>query len=579
MAEHRHSDATRARELCRQLKPVIGTQADRIWMAYIVENEEGKAQITDYLELLAAKRFQGSLESQGPGLLPPGVDAAQGEYELGTVTYNEQNLYPFGLREQEMIEHVGIFGRSGAGKTNLGFLMVQQLVKAGKPVLILDFKRNYRDLLALPGFESVAVYTIGRSVAPLSFNPLIPPPGTSPQTWLKKLIAVIAHAYLLGDGVMFLLQEAINQAYETAGVYAGSVDRWPTFAEVLEILKQRKVMGREAGWMASALRALASLCFGEMDTLVNRGHDRIEDLLTRPAILELDALTQSDKVFVASCLVQYIHHLRMTEPVREILKSIIVIEEAHHILSGERQSLAGGQSVMEIAFREMREFGTGIILLDQMPSTISAPALANTYALLSFNIKHRSDVNAISQAMLLEEQEKDILGRLQIGQAVVRLQGRSARPFMIRVPEFPIHKGQVTDTKVIQHMRQLRLLSARRQTAHAGQTPSTAPHVATIDAPSSRPISSRPLEPGPDDRASALLGNIAEFPDSGVAERYRRLGLSVRQGQKVKDLLLEQGAIEEQVQITRFGRVRVVRLTEQGRLALQEGSNPASAAG
>lgn len=98
------------------------------------------------------------------------------------MTYNEQNLYPFGLREHEMIEHVGIFGRSGAGKTNLGFLLVQQLVRAGKPVLILDFKRNYRDLLALPGFENMAVYTIGRSVAPLSFNPLIPPPGTSPQT-------------------------------------------------------------------------------------------------------------------------------------------------------------------------------------------------------------------------------------------------------------------------------------------------------------------------------------------------------------------------------------------------------------
>jgi hypothetical protein len=76
MADHNRGEAVRVRELCRQLKPVIGPQADRIWMAYVVENPDGKAQILDYLELLAARHFQGSLENEGPGLLPPGTAAA-----------------------------------------------------------------------------------------------------------------------------------------------------------------------------------------------------------------------------------------------------------------------------------------------------------------------------------------------------------------------------------------------------------------------------------------------------------------------------------------------------------------------
>ncbi len=204
MATSDQNKVARVRDLCRQLKPVIGEQADRIWMAYVAENDVGKEQILEYLELLAAKHFQGVLDADGPGLIPPTADGADGDYALGTVNYNGKDLHPFGLREEEWTQHVGVFGRSGAGKTNLGFLLVQQLVRRGKPVMIFDWKRNYRDLLELPGFEGMAVYTIGRPVAPLWFNPLIPPQGTNPRTWLKKLIAVIAHAYLLGNGVIYL---------------------------------------------------------------------------------------------------------------------------------------------------------------------------------------------------------------------------------------------------------------------------------------------------------------------------------------------------------------------------------------
>ena len=142
------------------------------------------------------------------------------------------------------------------------------------------------------------VYTIGRNIAPFTFNPLIPPEGTNPKTWLKKLIEVIAHAYLLGNGVMYLLQQAVDSVYEEAGVYSGKVEKWPTFRDVLVKARSHDARGREAGWLSSTLRALASLCFGDMDTLVNTGENRnLEHLLSKTAILELDALTQQDKIF------------------------------------------------------------------------------------------------------------------------------------------------------------------------------------------------------------------------------------------------------------------------------------------
>lgn len=550
MKKANHGDADRVRELCRQLKPIIGLQAERIWLAYVAEDENGKSQVQEYLELMAAQQFMGTLESTGPGLVPPTAKDAAGQYCLGTVNYNGKDLHPFGLREGEWIQHVGIFGRSGAGKTNLGFLVVQELIAAGKPVLIFDWKRNYRDLLALKGYENVAVYTIGRPISPLSFNPLVPPAQTNPKTWLKKLIAVVAHAYLLGDGVIYLLQEAIDHVYEKYGVYSGQVDKWPTFRDVLSVLKARETSGREAGWLSSALRALASLCFGEMDVLVNQGNDDLGQLLTRPVVLELDALTQSDKVFFVQSVLLWIHHYRMAEPQREQFKHAIVVEEAHHVLSNERQSLAGGQSVMEITFREIREFGEAMIILDQHPSQISMPALGNTYCTISFNLKHRTDVNAMAQAILLKDDERDILGNLQVGQAVVRLQGRSVKPFMISVPEFKIKKGTFTDTRLINHMVQLGLLPEHHGLVNAD-----------VAIPGDHASESRNISP-----EVRFLLDVARRPDSGIADRYKRLEVSVRQGQKLKNALVLAGLIEEQTQITHKGRVRIVRLTGQGRL-------------
>lgn len=291
------------RQLCRRLKPILGDRMNQVFEAYCAEDAEGKQQIETYLELLSSKHLPANLDNIQPGLIPPSERQAQGPYTIGSVSYAGKYLYDFGLREKEWIQHVGVFGRSGAGKTNVGFLILKQLQEKRKPVLIFDWKRNYRDLLALPEFKDIEVYTIGRNIAPFTFNPLIPPKGTNPKTWLKKLIEVIAHAYLLGNGVMYLLQQAFDSVYEEAGVYSGKVEKWPTFRDVLIKARSHDTRGREAGWLSSTLRALASLCFGDMDTLVNTGENQnLEHLLSKTVILELDALTQQDKIFFIEAL-------------------------------------------------------------------------------------------------------------------------------------------------------------------------------------------------------------------------------------------------------------------------------------
>ncbi len=213
------------------------------------------------------------------------------------MVYPGRDPTPFGLEAGELIQHLAIFGRSGAGKTNTVMVLLRALLERGVPFLVFDWKRNYRDLLAAPWVPegSVLALTPGRDLAPLRWNPLRPPPGTQARTWLKKLIEIIAHAYFLGEGVMYLLQEAIDRAYRETGALDGS-GRWPTFHDVLRILKARKVTGREANWMASTLRTLGAITFGPMaDTVCSREEPTdVASLLRKNVILELDALTDTD---------------------------------------------------------------------------------------------------------------------------------------------------------------------------------------------------------------------------------------------------------------------------------------------
>ena len=115
----------------------------------------------------------------------------------------------------------------------------------------------------------------------------------------------------------------------------------------------------------------------------------------------------------------WIHHYRLQELERETFKHAIIIEEAHHILLRRKESK---ETVMDIILREIRELGEAIILIDQHPSLISIPSLGNTYCTIAMNLKHGRDINTIGEAMLLNDEQKEYLGKLPIGYGIVKLQ-------------------------------------------------------------------------------------------------------------------------------------------------------------
>jgi hypothetical protein len=249
----------------------------------------------------------------------------------------------------------------------------------------------------------------------------------------------------------------------------------------------------------------------------------------------------------------------MNEQRREDFKHAIIIEEAHHVLSDERRSLVGGQSVMDIIFREIREFGESLILLDQHPSKISLYALGNTYTTICMNLKHKTDINAMGQCLLLDK-ERDILGALDVGEAVVKLQGRIAKPFQIIIPKFIIEKGKITDADIKQRMQNL--------APAFEETDFRLPDNSGLVKP--KELKPEPKKKSMENAEIEFLKDVREHSYSGVAARYERLGLSVRQGQTLIEKLFEEGLIEQQLETTKTGRVRVIHLTEKGRSLLSK---------
>lgn len=496
----------------------------------------------------------------------PNAAEATGEYILGSVLTGNRSLYEFGLREDEFIQHAAIFGRSGAGKTNTVALLIRTLVDHRKPFMIFDWKRNYRDLLDGPNPVPLEVYTVGRSVRPLRFNPLIPPPATDTKIWLKKLIEIISHAYYLGEGVMFMLQDALDQVYQRYGCYAEAAPvQWPTMKDVLDVLQNTPVKGRKAMWLDSTLRAVQSLCFGQISDVINVSNsDSILSLLDQNACLELNALANAEKVFFIETLMVWIHHFRMNETERETFKHCLIIEEAHNILSP-----SGKETVIDTMLREVRELGESIVLVDQHPSQISIPALGNTYCTIALNMKHSKDINALAEMMQVPRDDRDVFGTLPMGHAIVKLQSRYVQPFQIRIPKVSLRKGSVTDS----HLKQIR--GSKSDSAEsAAESEEKAPSRPFQPIPEKRKRGTEPLKTGLSPIEEALLKDIHKHPFDGVVRRYTRLGLSRRRGNHAKEALIHKGVIQPVEIPTRTGKVVLLDFTPAMEAAMKRQNVP-----
>jgi hypothetical protein len=270
----------------------------------------------------------------------------------------------------------------------------------------------------------------------------------------------------------------------------------------------------------------------------------------------------------------------MAEGKREEWKHTTVIEEAHHILPRKLQMISGTETITDIILREIREFGESLIIVDQDPSLLSTPALGNTYTTVCLNLKAGNDINVMRSVLNLDFQDKDFLSKLEVGQAIIKLQGRWPDPFLLQIPKVNITKGQITDEDLQNKMTKFyeELERSRPEMELAEESRLKIPTIKReekkrkIETENDEQTEERSnkleilAELSEDERR--LLVDVYENEISQVGERYERLGLNKYQGNKAQQALLERDFIKA-VKLPSFEKRgywgKTFELTEKGK--------------
>ena len=579
---------SRVQELCRKLKPVLGERIDKLWSVYIAESDTaGKAQIEQVLEMLAQKHLRHNFEPDHNPFPPPSAEfSTAGNLKLGTIHYGDKELYPFCLKSSRLKEHILVAGRSGSGKTNLTFVLMSEIIKHGIKVLALDWKRGYRNMQQI--FPELKVYTVGRDVSPFRFNPLIPPPGCEPNVWIKMVVDVISRAYLGGEGVISLLVSGLDHLYRDAGVYDKTQTHWPTVNDLLIWLRTTKLKGRAAMWKTSAERILLAMMYGEFGAVINAKDNRhVVSLLDENVVLEMDGLSSSsDRVMFSEALTLYLYRYRLAQGPEDKLTNIIILEEAHNLLL--KKSAESKESVLESSIRQIREYGLGFMFVDQSASMLSKVAFANSYATIALSQKLRSDIQTISGAMNLTDDQKQALNTLPVGSAVIRLADEYPEPFLVKVPLCDIKEGAIADELIRKQNRGNYKDSRDNRTVLAANPeipviPGSDENINNIKTKRNKEKISHPPSPKelkdkesnsskskpPGKKMSReeirFLADVAARPTSTTVSRYQRLNISRRKGNAIRLSLSSAGIIEAVSIPTRSGQVMLYQLTDGGR--------------
>ena len=458
---------------------------------------------------------------------PPAGVIGAGEYVVGDVSYPGLVPYAFRVGRNELLRHCFILGPTGTGKSTLILGLLQQLLVDGCPFMVFDFKRNYRCLLGAPGSEGFVVITVGRPVAPLHVNALCPPPGVEFDEWAAGLADIISTSYLLMQGARNVLVEALLRAHRDRGEYATLAD---AHRHIDAELMATRPGSRRYGWLESSTRSLEELSKGPFGRSLNAADPMpLPDLLGCPVVFELQGLGEDQKRFFCLFFLHAVLQLRKNDHVqREVLRHVLVFDEAHNVFPREQYGELGVPSRLA---REVREYGEAIIAATQQ-ADVAESLIANSGIKIILRTDYPKDVDFASKLLQVDARW---LAKLSLGTGIVRLPTRYYQPFLFTFPPQSRKNVVVSDDVVGEQYDAV--VGRRPEVTQAGEAMVVS------------------------EKERALLRDIAEHPISGVTARYERLGWNPKTGNTIKDGIITKGlAVFEEVP-TATARVKILTLT------------------
>jgi DNA helicase HerA-like ATPase len=355
------------------------------------------------------------------------------------------------LDAEALLRHVLVVGGSGSGKTNTALDIVELALTLGFNVVVFDVKGEYRCLVGSDAFPGgLWLLGVGLPEGRLLVNPLEPPSGVASGLWMHLFADVLTRCYGLSDPSRRILFDCVGHLYRQYQVGTGGRE-FPALRELEQAVRRFRA-GSPAE--ANSRRALESrlriLGSGELGRSVVCDFDApFWEERQFVALVELKGVVAvRDQQFLAELLVAKLLEARKQNPRLRERPVLVVLEEAHRVLSEARPvSQRGTRSLLELAVAEGRSWRVGFLVVDQSPSLVSHYVVENTGTKLVHLLGAGEDVEVMRRVMGLSESERRLFAELQVGEAMLlalrpfTLSGEriTSRLWRIRLPCFAEH--------------------------------------------------------------------------------------------------------------------------------------------
>ncbi len=378
----------------------------------------------------------------------------------------------------DFTRHTVIPGFTGTGKTVSTVNILHQLHNYQVPFLVIEpAKREYRCLLGLCDYQTgqgsaapaLRIYTPGNElVAPLRLNPFQLMPGVSLEAHINNLLACFKAALPPLPFLPSILAESIELIYEkygwalnNVGPKLGSADPrlFPKMQDLYDAIPQvveARGYDGEVKWnvLAATKGRLQTLLMGSLGLFFSvRNIDTIHELFEFSTIIELNDLHHDDKSLVMMFILTFLREYRERHP-SSSLAHVTVIEEAHNVLGqveSSGQTEGSGSDVRAQAVEafcnllaEIRSCGEGLIICDQSPNKLTRDALRNTNLQITHQLRDFDDRDAMARTMIMDDEQRDFLGKLHTGHAAVFFTGLQKSTFIRVNPCFPLDQFKQT---------------------------------------------------------------------------------------------------------------------------------------
>ncbi len=385
------------------------------------------------------------------------------------------------LGYDQLNKHCFVCGVTGSGKsTTMRRLLHEVALHEEKPVnfMVLEpVKTEYRALEAVKEIGLVR-FSLGRPGCDFTLNPFSFPEGVALFSHLDFLKA--AFNALLGSysSMPFILEALLCKVYEARGWNLETGENrklerkmancfregesWKIREEYMPVIGDMVKLvdpvlddffGDDKSdyriSLRGALRArLSSLCCSLKGQLLNRCEKQnFADLLERNVLFELEAFSDNDeKSFIMALLLGRIYEHRQVEyqkgcVPKNTLRHIVVLEEAHRLLAkaegkGELQASPRSKAVEIFSdmLAEVRAYGQGMIIVDQIPSKLTPEVMKNTEVKIAHRLLAKDDRESVGATMNLNKEQIEDLARHDAGEATMYF-GNLANALHVKIKE------------------------------------------------------------------------------------------------------------------------------------------------